>query len=91
MYRVGRPEAEDSTKRMEDHGMVGDPKFSQVEEFKILLEDDIRVQWFKSKNKCRKRETVQKTNKRIYHLQNKEDVQIVEMKKVVGTDTDKYI
>lgn len=41
MCIVGTPEAEDSTKIMKDHGMVGDSKLRQVEEFKILLEDNI--------------------------------------------------
>ena len=63
MYTVTTPEADDSTKRTESHGIVGDSKSSWIIECKKLLEDNIRVYGVKSKNKYSKRLAKQKMKK----------------------------
>ena len=91
MYMIGTPEADDSTKRMDAHVMIGDIKSSWAVTCKQLLEENIRVRGFKSYKKYNKREAKQKMDKRVYHLQDSKDVQIVGMKKkVVGLETGKY-
>ena len=88
---IGIPEADDSTKRMDDHAMIGNKKSSWAGTCKILLEDNIREQGFKSYKKDNKREAKQKMDKMVYHLQDSKDVQMVGMKKkVVGLETGKY-
>ena len=58
---------------------------------KKLLENNIREQGFKSYKKYNKIEAKQKMEKRVYHLQDSKDVQMVGMdKKVVGLETGKY-
>ena len=49
MCMVETPEAEDSTKIMEDHAIVGDSISSWTEKCKISLDDTIRVHGVKSK------------------------------------------
>ena len=53
---VGTQEAEDRTKRMEAHAMVGESQWSWTIIYKRLLEANIRVHGFKSENKYSKRE-----------------------------------
>ena len=48
---------------------------------KILLEDKLREKEVKSYRKSNKREAKQKMDKRVYHLQDAKDVQMVGMKK----------
>ena len=85
MCMIGTPEADDSTKRMDAHAMIGDIKSSWAVTCKNLLEDNIREQEFKSYKKFNKREANKKMDKRVYHLQDSKDVQMVGMKKkVVG-------
>ena len=56
MCMVGTLEAEDSTKIMEAHAMVGDSKSSGEITYKKLLEDNIRLHGVKSEGKYSKRE-----------------------------------
>ena len=56
---IGIPEADDSTKIMDAHAMIGDKKSSWVVTCKKLLEDNIREQGFKSYKKSNKREAKQ--------------------------------
>ena len=51
MCMVEMPEAEDSTKRMKAHAMVGESKLSWATTYKELLEDNIRVHEVKSYKK----------------------------------------
>ena len=51
MCMVEIPEAEDSTKRMKAHAMVGESKLSWATTYKELLEDNIRVHEVKSYKK----------------------------------------
>ena len=81
MCIVRNPKAEDSTKRMEDHAMLGESQSSQAETFKRLLEDNIRVHMIKSNNKYRKRQIEQNINDRLYHLQHMGDVQMFGIEK----------
>ena len=91
MRMIENPQADDSTKRKDDHAMIGDKKSSWAVTCKKLLENNIKEQGFKSYNKYSKRETKQKMEKRIYHLQDSKGVQIVgTKKKVVGLETGKY-
>ena len=48
MCMIGTPEADNSTKRMNDHAMIGNKKSSWAITCKILLEDNIREQRVKS-------------------------------------------
>ena len=80
MCIVGNPKAEDSTKRIEDHAMVGESQSSQAETFKKLLEDNITVHMIKSNNKYRKRQIEQKINDSLYHLQHMGDIQMLGLK-----------
>ena len=57
---IGTPEADDYTKRMDAHAMIGDIKSALAVTCKKLLEDNIREQGVKSCNKYSKRETKQK-------------------------------
>ena len=71
--------------------MIGDKKSSWAVTRKKLLEEYIREQGFKSYNKYSKRETKQKMGKRVYHLQDSKDVQMVGIKKkALGLETGKY-
>ena len=56
MCMIGAPKADDSTKRMEAYAMIGNKKSSWAITCKILLEDSIREQGFKSYRKSNKRE-----------------------------------
>ena len=67
---IGTPEAGDSTKIMDSHAMIGNTKSSWAVTCKILLEDNIREQGFKSYKKSNKREAKQTMGKRVYHLQD---------------------
>ena len=80
MCMIGTPESEDSTKRMDAHAMIGNKKSSWVVTCKILLEDNIREQGVKSYRKSNKSEAKQKMDKRVYHLQNTKNVQMIGMK-----------
>ena len=67
--------------RSRQYAMIGNNKSSWAVTCKILLEDNIRMQGVKSYSKSNKREAKQKMDKRVYHLQDGKDVQIVGMKK----------
>ena len=90
MFRT--PEENNSTNIMEDYTMIGDTKSSWEITYKRLLEDNIRVHGLTSNKKHDKRKTKQKMNKRTYHFQDIEDVQIIGLKKkVVGLENSKHI
>ena len=57
--------------------MIGEKKTSWAVKCKRLLENDIRVHGVKSYKKYSKQEENQKMKKRIYHLQNMEDVHMI--------------
>ena len=65
MCIIGTPEADDSTKRMDNHAMIGNKKFSLAVTCKKLLEDNIREQGFKSYRKSNKREANQKMEMKL--------------------------
>ena len=48
MCMIGTPEADDSTKKMDAHAMIGDNKSSWAVTCKKILEDKVREQGFKS-------------------------------------------
>ena len=54
MCLVGTREAEDSTKRLEAHYMIGDSRSRFIEEYKRLFQDNIRLNQMKSENKYKK-------------------------------------
>ena len=81
MCMIGTREADDSTKRMDTHAMIGNKKSSWAVTCKILLEDKLREKGVKSYRKSNNREAKQIMDKRVYHLQDAKDVQMVGMKK----------
>ena len=81
MCMIGTPEADDSKKRMDAHAMIGNKKSSWAVTCKLLLEDKLREKGVKSYRKSKKREAKQIMDKRVYHLQDAKDVQMVGMKK----------
>ena len=85
MNMIGTPEVDDNIKRMNAHAMIWNKKSSWVVTCKKLLEDNIREQEVKSYRKSNKIEAKQKMDKRVYHLQDANDVQMVGMKKKVVT------
>ena len=66
MCLVGTREAEDSTKRLEAHYMIGDSRSRFIEEYKRLFQDNIRLNQMKSENKYKKMKIQQKMKRRIY-------------------------
>ena len=72
--------------------MIRNKRSSWAVTCKILLEDNIREQGVKSFLKSNKREAKQKMDKRVYHLQDAKDVQMVGMKKkVIDLETGEYM
>ena len=72
--------------------MIGISKSIFMEECKILFEDDIIIEGMKSANEYKLKEKLQKTNKRVYHLHDKEDICMVRFEReVVDIDTGKHM
>ena len=57
--------------------MIGVSKSIFMEECKILFKDDIIIEGMKSASENKLKETLQKMNKRVYHLHDKEDICMV--------------
>ena len=66
---------------MNDYSMVGSASYSLAKECKRLYDDGVRVNGVKEHRKHNKREDTQKLRKRFYHLQNKDKVVMVGIKK----------
>ena len=63
---------------MSIHSMVGISSFSLAKEFKRLCENNERASGFKWHSKNKKREVNTRVKKRLYYLQNKDDIEMVE-------------
>ena len=80
MCMIGTLEADDSESRINTNSMVCNISCSLAKECKRLCEDEIRINGVKSHRKLKKIKTI-KIVKKIYHLQDKDDIEIAEIKK----------
>ena len=75
---IGTPEVDDSKSRMNVHSIVGTPSFSLAKECNRLCKTNERYNGFKGHSKNKKRGVNTKVKKRLYYLQNKNDIEMVE-------------
>ena len=75
---IDTPEADDKESKMNAHSMIG---FASCSLAKRLCDDEVRVNGTKGYRKHKKREDIQKLKKKVYHLQDKDDVEMVGIKK----------
>ena len=72
--------------------MIGEKRSNWAVTCKNLLEDNIRVHGVQLYKKYSKQETKHKIEKRIYHIQDMDDVHMIGMKKkIVGLYNGKYM
>ena len=71
MCMIGTPEVDDKESRMNAHSMIGSASCSLDKECKRVCDDEVRVNGVKGYH----------TKKKVYHLQDKDDVEMVGIKK----------
>ena len=83
MFIIDTLEVDYIDSRMNTHSMIGSASCSLAKECKRLCDDEVRVNGVKGYRKHKKREDIQKLKKRVYHLQDKDDVEMVGIKKIL--------
>ena len=78
---IGTPEADDKESRMNTDSLVGSTSCSLAKEYKRLCDDEERFKGVTGHHKHKKREGNHKFKKRAYHLQDKNNVEMVVIKK----------
>ena len=81
MRMIGTPEADVKELRMNAHLMICFASCILAKECKRLCHEEERVNCVNGYRKHKKREDIQKFKKRIYHLQDNDDVKMVGIKK----------
>ena len=84
VYMIGNPEADDNEKKMNHNLMVGNTSCNLDKECKHLCEDEIRMNCVKLHDKYKKRERHTKVKEIIYHLQDKDNVEMEGIKTFIG-------
>ena len=78
MCMIGALKADDSKKGMNTNSMVSNTWYSLAKECKRLCKDEIIINSVKSHIKYKNKEGNNKVKKRVYHLQDKDDVEMQE-------------
>ena len=91
MCMIGTPEVDNCSKRIKAHSMIGNAHYSFVQEFKRLCECNERDNGAKCYSNYKKGEAEYKIKQRFYYVQNKNDVMMTSLKKVIGMKSDKLM
>ena len=78
MCMIATLKADDSKKGVNTNSMVSNTRYSLAKECKRLCKDKIIINSVKSHIKYKKKEGNNKVKKRVYHLQDKDDVEMQE-------------